>query len=344
MSEARLRSRITGGALLAVAGALMLVAPSAVLRAHGAPRWLALAVGLVAFPVLPVGWHALAERRRRKRAANAKDAPAKAGLNAWDRFVLRLVAVALLAIGGTWAIARGGLWPALRHHALWFTVWSDPDPIADHDMLARVPASAESIVWIRPGHTQDLLPMALSGDAEIVLAFGKDEELMVARAAPEVLEQLDQLSALGINGKRLARIDAPSGMRILATPKWRTAPGALPAELAELLRRAPATANAVAVARTPADYKGVRSAVGWAEVRDTGVAFEADIEATDLVAAGNVIGLYRKARASEGCGEKAFADAVDTSIVLDGVHVRGTATLPLEAAREIPRCMSARGL
>jgi hypothetical protein len=343
MSEGRLRSRIVGGALLAVAGALMFVAPSAVLRAHGAPRWLALAVGLVAFPALPVGWHAFAEWRRRRRATQ-ETAAKKPGLTLWDRFVLRLVVVGVVAIGGTWAIARGDTWSALRHHALWFTSWTDPDPIADSPVLARVPAAAEGIVWIRPGHTEDLMPVALAGELELAIAFDGKDQLIVARGRDELLDQLEQLSALGVDGKRLARVDAPAGMRILATPGWREATGAPPAGLVELLRRAPAAANAIAVARpVTLGYPGVRSAVAWAEVRDTGVVFEADVEATDVMAAGRVVGLARKARASEDCGNRAFRDAVDTSLVLDGMRVRGTATLPLEAARDIPRCMTMRG-
>jgi hypothetical protein len=342
-------SRISMGVALAVGCAAMFVVPSACVIDRGGPRWLALAVGALAFPLVPAVWHLIAERLRRRRVAASQAAkgakPAKPGLTAWDRLLLRALVVAVVALGGTWAIARGDTWHALRHHALWFTDWSEPDPIGDSELLARVPAAAEAIVWIRAGHTKDLLPVALSGDVELVLAFGGDEQLIVARGSDEVLDQLLALSALGKDGGKLLRVDAPAGMRILATPGWRARGEARPLGLLEMLRQAPGDANAMVVAKptTMKSFRGISTFVGWARVGDRDVEFGAEVEAVDAKAADQVAARVGKLPASEDCGNRAFRDATDTSLVRDGLRFKGAAKLSLDAARGIPQCMASRG-
>src|SRR5688572_8990184 len=164
--------KIVGGIVVAVLWLAMFVLPSACIIAAGKPRWLALAVGLAAFPIAPLGWHGFAEWRRKKQLKAAdpkKGAPKPSTLTAFDRLTMRTVAVALLAIGGTIFIARGNTLKSMRH-ALWFTDWSDPDPIADSPLLSRIPASAEYVVWMKNKSTDFMLPFALNAPVEIVIA------------------------------------------------------------------------------------------------------------------------------------------------------------------------------
>ena len=58
--------------LVAVLGVAMFWIPSAFVASRGAPWWLCMAVGALAFPVLPVIWQLAAERRRRRKLAIQK--------------------------------------------------------------------------------------------------------------------------------------------------------------------------------------------------------------------------------------------------------------------------------
>src|SRR5262245_21835204 len=147
--------------LVGLGCALMFVLPSALLIDLGLPRWMAGPLGAVSFPILPVGWHLLAERARARRDAAAK-APAKATLTRGDRFVLRLVAVAFVTCVPWIVLARGRTWSALVDHGAWplttikSLVSGGGDDghgagaiTADRRLLDDVPADAEALVWIR---------------------------------------------------------------------------------------------------------------------------------------------------------------------------------------------------
>src|SRR5688572_6861795 len=219
--------KIVGGIVVAVLWLAMFVLPSACIIAAGKPRWLALAVGLAAFPIAPLGWHVFGEWRRKKKAkaaAAAKDADTKTPkttLTGWDRLLLRTAVIAIVAIGGTIFAMRAKTIRAVAHNALWFTDWSDPDPITDSPLLRRVPADAEHVIWIRRGDTKSFLPLALSGQLEMVLAVRGDETLVVMAAEPGDCDQMETLVRLQ-NGK-LELVDAPKGMRVLVTPGWKGA-------------------------------------------------------------------------------------------------------------------------
>src|SRR5687767_5755071 len=103
MSERRLGRTIVGSLVIAVMCAALFLVPSAYLVHKGQSRWLALAAGLVAFPLVPVLWHLLAERRRKRNGG-------KSTLTSGDRFVMRLVAVGLVAILPLLLFARGQTW------------------------------------------------------------------------------------------------------------------------------------------------------------------------------------------------------------------------------------------
>jgi len=333
-------SRVLSGIVIALICAAMFIVPSAYLVAHHHSRWLALAVGALAFPVLPGLWHGIGELRRRKAA------PAKSTLTAWDRALLRGALVGAVAIGGTLVLARGGTWSVLKHGA-WFTDWSEPDAIADSRLLAHVPAGAETLIWIRPGHTHELLPMALSGDVEMVIAEGKSDTMIIMAGEDVVLEELSAISRRRPNGDKLDTVDAPAGMRILATPGFRDG-GKPPRALIDLLYRAPAGANAIAVGRSPSleTKYGARAYAAWAQVASDHVTFTAEADAPGVVTKS----LLERARTlaaaavkSPDCGNRAFAKATHTDLYAYLTRIRGTAQLSLDDVREIPQCMASLG-
>jgi hypothetical protein len=239
--------RIGGIVALAVVCALLFVLPSAFARYHGAPRWLALAVGALAFPVIPVGWHLLAERRARKSA-----------LTKADRFLFRVLGVALIAIAPLVAIDRGGLWGAIKGHSLWWLDWTDPpaprSPVSDPRMLDAVPGDAEGLIW-----SSSVAPLG-----EALLAIGPDAILVAIHDTPERLDALrtDDLAFLakarGYSGVTTTR-PAPDLM-LVVSERWvdRVAErvaggGARPKALIDRLRAPPGVTAA-----------GVwREAVGW---------------------------------------------------------------------------------
>ncbi len=79
------------------------------------PVWLALACGLLLFPVLPVAW----EVRARRRLARAKREPSKM-FSTWDRVVLRTLAVNLLFMGALVAAFPTAAFAALSTRGDWF--------------------------------------------------------------------------------------------------------------------------------------------------------------------------------------------------------------------------------
>src|SRR5450755_2600024 len=93
--------------VLAVTGAGVWLSSSLAVYLNG-PRWLAGALGLLAFPVLPLAWEARAAARR------AKGPLARPPFfTVWDRIVLRTLAVNVVVVGIL--LAR---WPATSFAAL----------------------------------------------------------------------------------------------------------------------------------------------------------------------------------------------------------------------------------
>lgn len=87
-------------------------APSAYAISRGAPWWLALMIGLAAFPIVPLVWHLARER--------GPASPRPRRLTGRSRFLLRTAVIGCLVAAGLIAIARQRTWYALRDHALWF--------------------------------------------------------------------------------------------------------------------------------------------------------------------------------------------------------------------------------
>lgn len=134
--------RVLGAVGLGALVALLFLVPSAYAIHRGVPRWLAM--GAAVFPLSLIGWHLLAERGRQR-------AGGKTTLTSSDRFVMRLIAVAVLAIGPLLLLDRGGTWAAITGHGAWWLDWSDPpaprSPVRDGRVLAPVPEDAEGLLW-----------------------------------------------------------------------------------------------------------------------------------------------------------------------------------------------------
>jgi hypothetical protein len=101
--------------------------PASLVITRGHSPWVALIVGLTASPIVPVAWHVVGERRRRR-------ASAKATTTGWQRLRYRTLVIAVVTCAMVLATARTHLWEALHDHFLWFlpdrTVWFAGDPPA----------------------------------------------------------------------------------------------------------------------------------------------------------------------------------------------------------------------
>src|SRR5262245_2859690 len=135
--------RLPAFAMLAITWGLLFLAPSAYAIHRGLPRWAAATIGGIAF-LLPLVWHLVGERRRRKAAT-------KSSLTGGDRLTLRLLAAALVTIGPLVALDGGGLWRAGREPATW---WLDSRavptrimPVRDARLLDAIPEDAEVLAW-----------------------------------------------------------------------------------------------------------------------------------------------------------------------------------------------------
>ncbi len=145
----------------AVLAFTFLVISSLVLHAGG-PRWLAAVLGALVVPVLPLTWHLVRERQRKRRT------PDKTGaLRGIDRFLLRAGLVIGVAVGAPLALAWDTTTDALGAHADWpLGVFSSDgdrrsgasgglsaDDLAElgatGELLAIIPEDADAIVLRR---------------------------------------------------------------------------------------------------------------------------------------------------------------------------------------------------
>jgi hypothetical protein len=277
-------ARIVGVLVVVVVWLALFEVPSAVAIGRGAPRWLALTAGLV--PLLAVfGWHAWRERRRVKSGT----------LRGWDRLVLRTVAVAAVAGGASWAVARPSLAAAVRHHARWMLPHDASALAADSKLIALVPSSAETIVWVREGDAQALTQSleavpwlaSLAGKPfELVGAMSEHDKVMLAvDGSDQVADSIQRLLArVGVEDSRPAA--GPGGAKVWSSASWTPLLGTgRPAALLAMFDRAPDDAVLLIAARQPhlrkADASGPDPAafVGWLRGDEDEVELGADIEA-----------------------------------------------------------------
>jgi hypothetical protein len=259
------RARLVGGGLLVLVGLVMFDVPAAYASVRGAPWWLALAVGLVVFPVLPVTWHLVRERKRRVAP------PAKSKTTGWERFWFRLLVIGVLVIGALIAFDRSRTWRAVRHHALWMipTTIEPLDPSSK--VLDKVPASAEVIVWLRD--TDDAQAMVSQvaptsfGARELVIAVDGTNVMILETGDASLIDLLVPWYTLIRPGSVTPKVvELPGGVRMWSTPGWPPSTGRATA-LIEQMRRAPDSAFLVAVTK-PRTKKvdEITGAVGWLAV------------------------------------------------------------------------------
>lgn len=264
----RVLGRIAGVLGLLVVCALRFDAPSAYAIAAHEPRWLAWVVGALAFPVVPLVWNVLAER---KRTVDPKK-PAKT--TRYERIWMRTAFVAVVVLGALFGIQRGKAWRALRHHALWFLPHTPGPLVADSPLLSRVPAEATGLVWLRDTEGAKealaaLTPLASGDNFELVVAADKKRAFANERGDVTFLETFASLLAMNPWSAQLGFSqggvkELPDGSRSWISPGW-TMGTTAPSRLVDPMRRAPDDAFLIA---SMLDIDGKGAAVGWIAGRD----------------------------------------------------------------------------
>jgi hypothetical protein len=361
MGESRRWGRtIAGGLLIGAACAALFLVPSAWLVHLGQSRWLALAAGLVVFPLLPVGWHLVAERRRKRDAA-------KSSLTPSDRFLLRLVAVAVVVIVPLLVFARGRTWTAVKQNWTWYLDWVGGDgetaggwetatgePITgDARLITYLPDDAEVVIWMRTTRQfLDSMARQFGGEVEkpdpdapqeVLMALRKDGFLALVRARKGLdeieakdREKLERELAENFFGGRRIKVliySAQPDLHVVVSENWDAAVRAraagtrpAPAELLALLESTPDDAPLIAAARNAA-IGGVivERGTGHLRIADKGLRIETDMQLASETAAG----LLRRAIASYV--DQLRREAPDTckapvGKLVSGVDVAGSGT------------------
>lgn len=276
----RVLGRIAGVLGLLVVCALLFDAPSAYAVAAHKPRWLAWAIGLLAFPVVPVVWNVLAER---KRTVDPKKPPKT---TRWERISMRTIFVAVVVLGCLFGIQRGKAWRALRQHALWFIPSTPGSLVADSPLLSRVPADATGVVWLRDTEGAKeaiaaLTPLAGGDDFELVVAADKKHAFANERGDVRFLETFASLLAMNPWTTQLGFSqggvkDLPDGSRSWISPGW-TMGTTAPTRLVDPMRRAPDDAFLIG---SVLDADGKGAAVGWVAGRDGELELVGEVTAT----------------------------------------------------------------
>ena len=283
--------------LLLVLGVAMFWFPSAWAASRGAPWWLCLTVGALAFPVLPAVWQVVAERRRRTKLAALKTQRTSV-LTGGDRFVMRCLVVAIVAIGPAFAIDGKSAIRNAWDNVAWII---PPTPFPGHAesaLLARVPAEAEIVMSI---HKEAERGDASSKAVDAVVAYG-NHKLMIYGTGEDGGRDLtdrqleDELAKLPVKIDKVTQYT--KSPTYIASESWKSALDAATgpsAELKTLLAKAPSTATAV-IAMTPKSteqLKQVKTAVGWLTMSHDTLDLDATLEATDALSATAMEALVR---------------------------------------------------
>ena len=324
--------------------------PSAYVIANGKPRWFAWALGALAFPVIPVVWNVLGERKRRRAGAGtAKPGTTrKPTTTRWERICLRTAFVGVVVIGGLFGIARGRAWHAVRDHALWF-VPTDPghlDP--GSPLLRRVPGTATSVLWLRDtsvseGLIGQIFPGGAAGSFELVIAFDGEHGYFSERGDIHLVELLAQTShnpwftRLGFTPSGVRSL--PDGSRTWSTPGWAGGSNP-PAALIDQLRAAPGDAFLVGAMR---DDRERGTGTAWLAGRDGELEAVVELTAPTEAAAKQLEAEADRTRARGGaqlaCWDQSDGSA---SLVRDGATIRARATIPVAQIRPLFLCVESR--
>jgi hypothetical protein len=347
------RHRLIFGVLLVVLGAAAFLVASAYIVDKGYSKILAGIVGGLAFPVLPVAWHAWAERHRTAKRAEAKK-PTKSSLTGADRYWMRFGIVALVVIGPMIYASRIEVVRAAFRHGTWFIPTPKPgigtigggggsarDFPDQESLLRRVPSDAEAaIIWHDPKNARDS-----------VIAYGGHQAFGVGRATFDrpTFDQAAKLLHKWIPLEPLAVVPNTDDLEIQATDGWRTkvepAAGALPPELRRELARSPAesiVAIGFAPHATPIATR-IKSGALWATWRDADhVVIEAHVEARDVAEATTVLEAARAAlhgdNIPDACKAAVAKLADDADVAQVGLTVIARVTAPVSALGDLASC------
>ena len=306
MTEQHRRLSIGFVLLVVVLGVVMFVVPSSFVASRGAPWWLCMTVGALAFPVLPVVWQLAGERRRRKRLAATKT-PNKAVLTSGDRFVIRCLVVGAVAIGPVFALDGRSAVTTVWHNVGWVIPVTPWPGHADAPALSHVPADAELVVSIH----KDADVKAHEDAVDAVVGYANGRLMFhgtgdhVDRSVSEINDELDRLP---IKIDHLVEISTD----FFASSSWKsavdTATGPTP-DIRALLGKAPANAMVAmaGVPKTAAELKMVKSVTGWLVATDDALTIDIQLEAVDPTQAGLALTMARglwnaqHAKLSEEC-------------------------------------------
>lgn len=146
----RLISALLGAGWIAFVVALPLLGvwlASSLIALAGGPRWLALAGGVLLFPVLPLWWEGRANRTWKAKQARAKRlTPAKRHLTTLDRLVLRTLSLNLLFIAALLVSFPRVAFTALATRGDWFL--GESTTPAANDTRKVLSAAASGLEWL----------------------------------------------------------------------------------------------------------------------------------------------------------------------------------------------------
>lgn len=260
------RGKAIFGLGLVVFGLAVFLFASAYLVSRDQPKWLAAAVGALAFPVLPVLWHVVGERRRRQRHANDK-APPKTTLAPGDRYLLRAVVVAAAVLAPMFVIGKFAVVRAAWDYKLWF-VPDNFDRIDGADALfLHVPADADAVLVVHERDDDKKLGVIAYGDHQLAVIVPNDQKFEET--------QVDQIKQLNEQRSKIpfVKVDAVDAVALgkqwfaVATDRWQSAiraEGSGPrAAIRQELSNAPASAL-ISLAYVPATpTSGIQKLSGW---------------------------------------------------------------------------------
>lgn len=353
------RQRFVFGLVATLVGAAAFLIASAYLVFRHQPHWLAGAVGALAFPVLPVTWQLLGERKRRKRQAQEKK-PSTSTLTAGDRYWMRFLAVLVLVLGPMIAIGKLDVLRATWKHGLWW-VPKHYEPTTSHGgplsligagtprtldvigtPLARVPSDAELVIVMQtpPGEKDEARGVMAWGDRQLLVAAeGKlDMKEKPEDAIAELNKDRDKIPWLPTDEIQLVEHD--DSHVVAATTGWRAraiVPGMGPSsEIMRELGRAPKDAFFVAgfVPKTTRDVLSTKAGAAWLAKSGDNLVLEGRIEANDEAAAKQLVSEATRAldKAAHDVPEKCREQVgkVVSAVKLDQVGAVVTGRLELD--------------